>query len=96
MLYLVSCIKQDKKQYLGETGKTGEQRFIGHLNTVMNNNDTTAPVGIHFRSEAHSNANMVCIPFERITSRDPHLRRARERDKINRWQLIEHGLNRNL
>ena len=70
--------------------------MIDHLNTVKNNNSTNAPVGVHFRSEQHSHDDMTMIPFERIFSTNPHARLAREREKINKFGLIEHGLNKNL
>ena len=96
VLYLITCDKPDKKQYLGQTKLSGHSRGLAHLNTVRNNNATNAPVGLHFRSEGHSHADMIMTPFEKIFNRDPHVRLARERDYINKYGLIQHGLNKNL
>ncbi len=92
---MISCDKDDK-QYLGQTGSTGERHGIGHLKSIMNNNETAAPVGFHFRSQNHSNTNFTMVAFERHFSKNPKVRRARESDKINRFELIEHGLKKNL
>ena len=96
VLYLITCDKPDKKQYLGQTKLSGHSRGLAHLSTVRNNNATNAPVGLHFRSEGHSHADMVMTPFEKIFNRDPHVRLARERDYINKYGLIQHGLNKNM
>ena len=95
VLYVITC-KKCKKQYLGQTKRSGEKRMIDHLNTVKNNNSTNAPVGVHFRSEQHSHVDMTMTLFERIFSTNPHVRLAREREGINNFGLIEHGLNKNL
>ena len=65
-------------------------------NSIMNNNETAAPVGVHFRSQNHSNTNFTIVAFERLFSKNQQVHIARERDKINRFELIEHGLNKNL
>ena len=95
VLYVITC-KKCKIQYLGQTKRSGEKRMIDHLNTVRNNNFTNAPVGVHFRSEQHSHADLTMTPYERIFSTNPHVRLAREREGINNFGLIEHGLNKNL
>ena len=96
VLYVITCDKPDKKQYLGQTKRSGCQRGLDHLNSIRNNNSTNAPVGLHFRSDGHSHVNMIMTPIEKIFSRDPQIRLARERALINKHGLIEHGLNRNL
>ena len=95
VLYVISC-KKCKKQYLGQSKRSAEKRMVDHLNTVRNNNSTNTPVGVHFRSEQHSHADMIMIPIQRIFSKNPHVRLARERELINNLDLIEHGLNKNL
>ena len=96
VIYLLSCKRKDRGQYVGETGKTGEQRFRGHLNSVRNNTVKTTTVGEHYRGISHSVSDMVFVPFEQVRSRDPWVRKAREEMYINNWQLITHGLNRKL
>ena len=95
VLYVISC-KKCKKQYLGQSKRSAEKRMVDHLNTVRNNNSTNTPVGVHFRSEQHSHADLTMIPVQRIFSKNPHVRLARERELINNLDLIEHGLNKNL
>ena len=96
VLYVITCNKSDKKQYVGQTKRTGNKRCLDHLNTIRNNNPTTAPVGLHFRSDQHSHSDMIMTPIERIFSKNPQIRLARERELINKFGLIEHGLNKNL
>ena len=96
VLYVITCDKTDKKQYLGQTKRSAAQRGLDHLNSIRNNNSTNAPVGLHFRGDGHSHADLIMTPFEKIFNRDPHVRLAREREFINKYGLIEHGLNRNL
>ena len=95
VLYVITC-KKCKTQYLGQSKRSAEKRMLDHLNTIKNNNSTNTPVGVHFRSEQHSHADLTMIPVQRIFSKNPHVRLARERELINNLDLIEHGLNRNL
>jgi hypothetical protein len=53
------------------------------------------PVGEHFRSTGHSVADLVFRPVENIYGGD-FLRKSRERMYINRYQLIDNGINRKL
>ena len=81
---------------MGETGKTLEQRFQGHLNSVRNNTETTTSVGEHYRGPQHSVHDMRCIPIEQVRARDPWVRKAREEMYINKWQMLQYGLNKKL
>ena len=94
LLYILLCTKC-LKQYLGETSKTAEERCVGHLNTILQqcHVNTKTPVGQHFRAGGHSHSDVKFIPFEKIFSRDPFVRKARERMLINKHDLIEKGLN---
>ena len=102
ILYLMTCTKgdrvcPDRLQYCGETGKSGEARFCGHRNTVTQpcHDNTTLPVGDHFRQPGHSVANLVFTPVEKIFSDNVFVRKVRERNLINRLDLINSGLNKN-
>jgi hypothetical protein len=102
VLYMLWCGKGDRTcpnrdQYCGETKKTGEERFIGHRNSIINNSERGAalPVGEHFRSAGHSVADLVFRPVEKILGGD-FVRKSRERMYINRYQLIDNGMNRKL
>ena len=49
VLYEGHCVK-DSLTYIGETSKTAEARFVGHLGTVLQecHASTNTPVGQHF------------------------------------------------
>ena len=102
LLYMLWCGKEERTcptrdQYCGETKKSGEDRFIGHRNSIINNSDRGAAlsVGEHFRREGHSVSDLVFCPFEKIYSGD-FVSKSREKMYINKYQLIDHGLNRKL
>lgn len=102
LIYMLWCDKEDRTcptrdQYCGETSKTGEDRFIGHRNSIINNSDRglLLPVGEHFRRDGHSVADLVFRPVEKIFGGD-FVRKSREKMYINRYQLIDNGLNRRL
>ena len=64
VIYELHCIK-DLQAYIGETSKTAETRFVGHLNTVLQDchSATNTPVGQHFRSVGHSHTDIQVTPF---------------------------------
>jgi len=94
LLYILMCTKC-LKQYLGETSKTAEERCVGHLNTILQqcHVNTKTPVSQHFMFGGHSHSDKKYIPFEKIFSRDPFVRKTRERFLINQHDLVENGLN---
>ena len=68
-----------------------EQRLVGHINTINLDclEGTSAPVGRHFRDmPGHSHSDVQFTPFEKIRSRDPFIRKARERHLINVYGLF--------
>ena len=95
LLYELHCSK-DSLPYLGETSKTAEARFVGHLNTILQecHTNTKTPVGQHFRLPGHSHTDIQVTPFEKIKSRNPFVRKAREAHLIYKHQLINNGLNK--
>ena len=77
MLYLGTCSKgdrtcPDRPQYCGETGQSAEDRFCGHRNSVIHGcyENTTLPVGEHFRGVGHNSSNFVFTPVEKIISKN--------------------------
>ena len=103
ILYIGTCRKGDRScpdnpQYCGETGKTAEERFVGHRNTIVQgcHEHTNLPVGQHFRGAGHSASDFVFTPVERIFSRNVFVRKVRERHMINNLNLISDGLNKKL
>ena len=66
--------------------------------------DTVKPVGRHFRLPGHqANRDLVMLPIEVVSAKDPFLLRARETYNIKKFKTekrfgvsdIEHGLNLN-
>ena len=97
IIYVVTC-KKDKKQYVGETGNSAEERFVGHKNTVVQacHQGTEIAVGQHFQLVGHSVADVVFTPVEQIFSRNIFVRKVREKKMINQYDLVRKGLNKNL
>ena len=94
-VYLLSCTKPScKKQYIGESGRALYKRFREHRDSAEDP-ETTCPVGIHFQLPGHSKNNMEMIPLE-IVRGCRATRKQRERNLINRHQMIRFGLNINL
>ena len=113
-VYLAFC-KKDNGQccqvaptYVGECGE-GEHssfthRFSTHLGSATQpcQVDTVKPVGRHFRLPGHDpHGDLVMLPIEKISDKEPFLRKAREAYYINLFSTqkkqsvfeIEHGLN---
>ena len=69
--------------------------------TQPSQEETNKPVGRHFRLPGHQpHTDMVMIPLEKISDREPFLRKAREAFYIKKFaslsvtsEDIEHGLN---
>ena len=79
-------------------------RVGGHLGTATQNSqaDTLKTVGRHFRLPGHeAHRDLVMLPIEIVSPKDPFLLRARESYNIWKFQTekrmgildIEHGLN---
>ena len=96
VIYELHC-KKDFLPYIGETSKTAEKRFVGHLNTILQDchENTNTPVGQHFRSPGHSHTDIQVTPFEKMKTRNPFVRKAREAHLIDKHQLLEKGLSEN-
>ena len=96
--YFQLICTRDSLLYLGETSKTAETRFVGHLNTVLQDchSATNTPVGQHFCSVGHSHTDIQVTPFEKNYSRNPFIRKAREAHLIDKHELLTRGLNKKL
>ena len=78
-------------------------RFSEHLGSVTQQSqaNTAKPVGVHFRSAGHTQADMVVQPVEKVRSKDRFILEARERFWIEKYsavktqnvEVVEHGLN---
>ena len=77
-------------------------RFSEHLGSVTQQSqaNTAKPVGVHFRSAGHTQADMVVQPVEKVRSKDRFILEARERFWIEKYsavktqsvEVVEHGL----
>ena len=86
-------------QYLGETQRRAMDRLADHVGTVTQecHVNTRTPVGQHFRSAGHTVADLLFIPIEKIApGANAFVRKAREKNLINKYNLIEVGLNKKL
>ena len=102
-LYIGTCVKgdrtcPDRPQYLGETGQRAKDRCASHVGTIRQDchQNTVTPVGQHFRGRGHSAENFEFTPFEKIYSKDPYIRKIREKYWINKFNMIDAGLNKKL
>ena len=81
IIYLITCRRGGRvcpthPQYVGETGKEAKERLRGHRGTVTQpgQENTQAPVGVHFRAPGHSYADLAFIPIEQVKSKDNMVR----------------------
>ena len=84
-------------QYVGSTSKPANVRLGQHVGTVtfQCHNDTTCPVGEHFRGKGHGAHHMEFLVIEKVDSRDKHVLEARERYWRKQYNAISKGLNKN-
>ena len=70
-----------------------------HVGTVTQecHANTRTPVGQHFRSAGHTVADLLFIPIEKLApGANAFERKSREKNLINKYNLIEVGLNKKL
>ena len=84
-------------QYAGLTTRPAHKRFAEHLASTTDPL-TTSTVGQHWQQNpGHRRDEMEFIPVEKLRgSKDAATLRQREKDLINRLDLIRYGLNLNL
>ena len=64
-------------------------------------NNTSKPVGVHFRLPGHTHSDLVFLPIEKVVSKDKFVQEARESYWIKKYEslklqpleVIEHGMN---
>ena len=102
VIYEGHCEKMDRTcphrpQYVGETGKRAVDRFVGHRNSIRQacQEQTTAPVGVHFRLPGHCLSDLVFIPFEKCFG-SIQIRQARESMYIQLFGGLDNLLNKDL
>ena len=88
----------DCKHYARETGQTAEERCSQHRNTVVQHchQGTDKPVGKHFQGAGHSISDMRFTLVEKVFSNNIFVRKACEKQLINKFDLIRKGINKKL
>ena len=101
VVYCITCRKGGPScpthpQYIDKTGKSLVERFRGHRGTVVQKgqDQTTAPVGVHFRQPGHSIHDLEMIPIEKVRKEDSLLSKTRESYYIERFDTVNKGLNK--
>ena len=101
VVYCITCTRGGRccpshPQYIGETGQQVRERLKEHRGTIIQPGqvNTSAPVGLHFRQVNHSYSDLKLIPFEKISSSDPMIRKIRESYYINLFDSVSKGLNK--
>ena len=102
VIYTITCSKQDNSckdmvQYVGETCRRVCDRILEHRGSVTNpaQANTTKPVGQHFRQPGHAVSDMKVLPIEHVRSKDPWIRKVREKFYIKKLATLEpFGLNK--
>ena len=99
VIYCITCRRggrtcPNNPQYIGETKKSLRERFRGHRGTIIQSSqeNTSAPVGAHFRGSGHSICDLEIVPIEKV--RQENLtRKVRESLFIRRFDTVNCGLN---
>lgn len=99
LIYCITCRRGGRlcpthPQYIGETGKQLRERARGHRGTVVQpgQQDTTTPVGVHFRGPGHGICDLEIIPIEKVRQ-DVLTRKVRESYHIGVFDSVTRGLN---
>lgn len=93
VVYLAKDLR-DGKLYFGESKREVRFRFTEHLRAIEDCSDRTA-VGEHFTRQGHGPEDLVMIPIIQVRG-GAFERKSIERRMINRYNLVERGMNRNL
>ena len=95
LIYVLSCRKCPKKQYIGETQQTLYHRALGHRSDINLNLKNKCPHIIkHFNSPDHSKEDMMITPLEKILTDNRNIRKDREKFWISKFQT-KHPLGLN-
>ena len=77
IIYLIDCRQCKNIQYVGETGKTLQNRFYHHRSDIKTRKSTL--VAQHFNSKNHTLADLACTAIEQIRQPDPQIRKQKEK-----------------
>ena len=79
VIYSVSCGKDSGEcarvggpQYIGYTERPAKTRFSEHLGSATQqcHENTSKPVGVHFRAAGHHHGHMIIFPIGKVRSKD--------------------------
>jgi hypothetical protein len=91
-IYLLWSSKAPAVQYLGSSGQTPGARLTQHRRDIMNG--AQKAVAEHFRETRSTEDHLVFRPFKKITHNNPAVRLHFEHEAINKYNMIEAGVNR--
>ena len=94
-IYLLWSVKDPSKQYCGSSGREVRRRCGEHRRDIENDLVTKA-VPNHFHTIGSGVKDLVFVPFKKIFSSDPAVRLHFEREAINKFNLLDEGVNRKL
>ena len=99
IVYSITCNHRagrckDAPQYVGMVGDTRpcRDRCTEHRGAVNNKRDTA--VGEHFNLPGHGLEDLIFLPIEKVHSKDPFVIEARERFWIQKYRVLDSGMNR--
>jgi hypothetical protein len=99
VIYTVTCLHgtgccTSRPQYVGMVGSTRpcRDRCTEHRGSVRNQQDNA--VGTHFSLPGHSLDDFSFQPIEKVRSRDPFVQKARESFWIQKYEVLEKGMNK--
>ena len=88
VIYCLTCTQgrncKSRPQYIGETSKRICDRFLQHRSSISVK-DSNKPVAVHFN---HSNCDLKIVPIEIVKSKDPFIRKAREKFYIRKFDPL--------
>ena len=91
-IYMLGC-KKCPQQYIGESERSPKERFLEHKGYVSNNMLNKA-TGAHFNQKGHRITDMEISVVEKIFNDDTQLRKQREKNLNNGFNLKNKGKNR--
>ena len=92
-LYMLWSSKDPDSQYCGSSGREVRTRCGEHRRDISNKVVSKA-VPAHFYSTGSGVEDLVMVPFKRVFSDDPAVRLHFEHEAINKYMLLEKGINR--
>ena len=91
-LYVLQSKKDPRKrQYAGQTGAEIGTRTNQHGGDI--DSEADKPVPNHFRLTGSTRSDLKVTPFMRVKNNNPWVRLHLERQFINKYNLIEDGIN---